>query len=194
VRQKHGLTSCEKCTPARSRKRTGAGEAEQQSARPMRWRWVTEVQPAPEHVASDVRHKGAPHAACCARCPSAGRPEGGGGEKGPAEREPPRQEAPRRRGHAAGGAGQRARWQSVYASTNSLRKSLFDSRQASTIGKRQYTRILLGRPRTPKYTTSNAMDQMELKEEEEGDDRVPFSWKTHPPSRRWNTFHGGDMK
>jgi hypothetical protein len=34
------------------------------------------------------------------------------------------------------------------------------------------------------------MDQMELKEEEEGDDRGPFSWKSHPPSLRWNAFHG----
>jgi hypothetical protein len=83
------------------------------------------------------------------------------------------------------------RWQSVYASRNSLRKSLFDSRQAITFGKRQFTRILnSARPHAAhrgKYT-SNAMDQMELKEEEEGDDRGPFF--LHPPYRRWNTFHG----
>ena len=35
-----------------------------------------------EHVASDVQHKGAPRAACCARRPSAGRTKGGGGDQG----------------------------------------------------------------------------------------------------------------
>ena len=58
----------------------------------------------------------------------------------------------------------------MYAFGNSSRKSLFDSRQAFTFGKRQYTRILLDHAhRSPKYM-SNDMDQMELKEEEEGDD------------------------
>jgi hypothetical protein len=42
--------------------------------------------------------------------------------------------------------------------------------------------------------TSNDMDQMELKEEEVGDDRGPFFLEDPPPPParplRWNAFHG----
>ena len=34
----------------------------------------------PDHIASDVTHIRAPHAACCVRRPSAGRTKGGGGD------------------------------------------------------------------------------------------------------------------
>jgi hypothetical protein len=34
------------------------------------------------------------------------------------------------------------------------------------------------------------MDKMEMKNEEKEDGRGIYSQKTHPPSRRWNTFHG----
>jgi hypothetical protein len=42
---------------ARPRKRTGAGGAEQQSARPRRRQWAERGTVDPEHIASDVRHK-----------------------------------------------------------------------------------------------------------------------------------------
>jgi hypothetical protein len=67
------------------RRRTGADEAGRQPQRSRRRRGVVTDwgQSDPDHIASGVMHKRAPHAACCVRRPSAGRTKGGGGERGP---------------------------------------------------------------------------------------------------------------
>jgi hypothetical protein len=87
-----------------------------------------------------------------------------GAKKGRLNASPGERGAPgtRERGHATGRAGQRTRWQSAYVFKNSL----FDSRQASALGKRPSAHTHRAvKPRTPKCT-STATDQMEMKRED----------------------------